>query len=115
MVAGETLLPHSASVMSSTRRTGNACQIHLDERLLYAALPAAIPFDDGSLEGHALELWHVERDVTGGRGEVAVIVAAEVALTGLAALVAGSLCQGTPPLFPAVRSGFLPRCRGPIP
>lgn len=36
----------------------------------------------------------MERDVTGGRGEVAVIMAAAVALTGLAALVAGSLCQG---------------------
>ena len=94
---------------------GNACQIHLDEGLLHAALPAAIPFDDGSLEGHTLESRHVERDVAGGRGEVAVIVAAAVALTGLAALVAGNLCQGTPPLFPAVRSGFPPRCCGPIP
>ena len=49
---------------------GNACQIHLDERFLHAALPAAIPFDDGCLEGHALEPRHVERDITGGRGEV---------------------------------------------
>ena len=32
----------------------------------------------------------MERDVAGGRGEVAVIVAAAVALTGLAALVAGN-------------------------
>lgn len=35
----------------------------------------------------------MERDVTGGRGEVAVIMAAAVALTGLAALVASSLRQ----------------------
>ena len=49
---------------------GNACQIHLDERFLHAALPAAIPFDDGCLEEHALEPRHVERDITGGRGEV---------------------------------------------
>ena len=42
---------------------GNACQIHLNERLLHAALPAAIPLDDGSLEGYALEPRHVERDV----------------------------------------------------
>ena len=94
---------------------GNACQIHLDEGLRHAALPAVIPLDDGCLEGHAFEPRHVERDVTGGRGEVAVIMAAAVALTGLAALVAGSLCQGTPPLFPAVRSGFPPHCCGPIP
>ena len=33
---------------------GNACQVHLDEGLLHAALPAAIPLDDGRLEGHAL-------------------------------------------------------------
>ena len=70
MVAGETLLPHNASVMSSNTAHGNACQIHLDERFLHAALPAAIPFDDGCLEGHALEPRHVERDITGGRGEV---------------------------------------------
>ena len=42
---------------------GNACQIHLNERLLHAALPAAIPLDDGRLEGHALEPGDMERDV----------------------------------------------------
>jgi hypothetical protein len=68
--------------------------MHFDERFLYAALPAAIPLDDGSLEGYALEPGYVERDVAGGRGEVAVIAAAAVALTGLAALVAGRLRQG---------------------
>ena len=36
----------------------------------------------------------MERDVAGGRGEAAVIVAAAVALTGLAALVTGRLRQG---------------------
>ena len=35
----------------------------------------------------------MECDIAGGRGEVAVIVAASVALTGLAALVARRLCQ----------------------
>lgn len=72
---------------------GNACQVHLDERCRHAALPATIPLDDGCLEGHALEPRHVERDVTGGRGEVAVIMAAAVALTSVDALVAGSLRQ----------------------
>ena len=51
-----------------------ACQVHLDEGLLHAALPAAIPLDDGRLEGYALEPGHMERDVAGGRGEVAVIL-----------------------------------------
>ena len=49
---------------------GNACQVHLDEGFLHAALPAAIPFDDGGFEGYALEPGYVERDVAGGRGEV---------------------------------------------
>ena len=35
----------------------------------------------------------MERDIAGGGGEVAVVVAAAVALTGLAALVAGRLRQ----------------------
>ena len=72
---------------------GDACQVHLDEGLLHAALPAAIPLDDGRLEGHALEPRHVERDVAGGRGEAVIIVTAAVALTGLAALIAGRLRQ----------------------
>ena len=40
---------------------GNACQVHLDEGLLHAALPAAVPLDDGSLEGHTLSrgIWSV--------------------------------------------------------
>ena len=93
---------------------GNTRQIHLDEGFLHAALPAAIPFDDGSLEGYALEPRHVERDVTGSRGEVAVIVTAAVALTGFAALVARRLRQGLSLFSPAARLVFLLRCRGPI-
>lgn len=72
---------------------GNACQVHFDERLLHAALPATIPLDDGCLEGHALEPGHMERDVTGDGGKIPVIMAAAVALTSVAALVAGSLRQ----------------------
>ena len=36
----------------------------------------------------------MECDVAGGRGEIAVIVTAAVALTSFIALVAGRLCQG---------------------
>lgn len=57
----------------------------------HAALPAAILLNDGSLEGYALEPGDVERNVTGGRGKVPVVVTAAVALTGLAALIAGRL------------------------
>ena len=49
----------------------------------------------------------MERDVAGGRGEVAVIVAAAVALTGLTALVAGGLCQGLHLLLQQLVQGFL--------
>ena len=85
---------------------GNACQVHLDEGLLHAALPAAIPLDDGSLKGHALEPGHVKRDVAGGRGEIPVIVAAAVALTGLAALIAGRLRQRLRLLLQQLVQGF---------
>ena len=81
--------------------------VHLNERLIHTALPAAIPLDDGGLEGHALEPRHVERDVAGGRGEAAVIVAAAVALTGLAAFVAGGLRQRLRLLFQQLVQGFL--------
>lgn len=86
---------------------GNACQVHLDERCLHAALPAAIPLDDGCLEGHALEPGHMERDVTGDGGKIPVIMAAAVALTSLAALVAGGLRQGLRLFFQQFVQGCL--------
>ena len=70
-------------------------------------LSPTIPLDDGCLEGHALEPGHMERDVTGDRGEVAVIMAAVVALTGLAALVASSLRQRLHLLFQQFVQRFL--------
>ena len=53
---------------------GDASQIHLDEGFLHAALPTAIPLDDGGLEGHALESGDVERNVAGGREMIRPIV-----------------------------------------
>ena len=49
----------------------------------------------------------MERDVAGGRGEIAVIVTAAVALTGLATLIAGRLRQGLRLLFQQLVQGFL--------
>ncbi len=49
----------------------------------------------------------MKRDVAGGRGEAAVVVAAAVALTGLAALVAGRLRQGLRLLLQQLVQGFL--------
>ena len=80
-----------SDVLHATHRY--TCQVHLDKRFFYTALSAAIPLDDGSLKGYALEPRHMERDVAGGRGEVAVIVTAAIALTSLTTLVARSLRQ----------------------
>ena len=49
----------------------------------------------------------MERDVAGGGGEIAVIVTAAVALTGLAALIAGRLRQGLRLLLQQLVQGFL--------
>ena len=48
----------------------------------------------------------MERDVSGGRGKIPVIVAAAVALTGLTALVAGDLRQGLRLLLQQLVQGF---------
>ena len=48
----------------------------------------------------------MERDIPGGRGKIPVIVAAAVALTGLAALVAGGLRQGLRLLFQQLVQGL---------
>ena len=86
--------------MSSTRRTDTP---HLDESFFYAAFPAAVSLDDSSLERNALEPGHMECHISGSGGKVSVIVAAAVALTGLAALVAGSLRQASLPPLPEAR------------
>ena len=72
---------------------GYTCQIHFDECFFHAALTAAIPLDDGGFKGHALESWHMERNVAECCSEVTVIVTAAVALTSLITLVASSLRQ----------------------
>ena len=49
----------------------------------------------------------MERNVTGGRGKVPVVVTAAVALTGLAALIASRLRQGLRLLLQQLVQGFL--------
>lgn len=93
MVDGDTLLPHSASV-TFPPRAGRICQpIHLNESLSRAAFTAAIPLNDCSLKGDALELGHLEGDISGSGGEIAVVVAAAIPLSLLIALVPGCLGQ----------------------
>ena len=72
---------------------GYAGQVHLNESLFHAALPEAVSLNNGSLEGDPLELGHLEGDISGSSGEVAVVVAAAVALALLISLVPGSLGQ----------------------
>ena len=93
MVEGETLLPQRASVISSTRRTDTPSQVYFNKSLFYAALPAAIPLNNSSLEGDSFEFWHLESNFSGSRSEVAAVVAAAVALALLVTLVPGSLGQ----------------------
>ena len=54
------------NIVYSTHR--NTCQIHLDERFLHVALPAAIPLNNCCLKGNSLEARNAERDVGGGKG-----------------------------------------------
>ena len=56
-------------------------------------LPAAIPLNDGCLKGNTFKAWYMECDVSRSGGEVPVVVAAAVAPTGLAALIADCLGQ----------------------
>ena len=42
---------------------GYACQVHLNEGFFHAALPAAIPLNDGGFKGDPLELGYLERDI----------------------------------------------------
>ncbi len=72
---------------------GYASQVHFNKSLFHAALPAAIPLNDGSLKGDSLELGYLEGDIPGSGGEVAVIVAAAVALALLVAFIPGCLGQ----------------------
>ena len=44
-----------------------------NEGFLHAALPAAIPLNDGRFKRDALETGHMECDVSGGGGKVPVL------------------------------------------
>ena len=71
----------------------HACQVHLNEGFLHAALPAAIPLNDGGLEGDPFELGYLEGNIPGSGGKIAAVVAAAVSLALLITLVPGRLGQ----------------------
>ena len=70
-----------------------SCQVHLDERLFYIALPSAIPLDNGCFKGNALQARDMECDISRSASKVPIIVTTAVALTGFAALVPRRLSQ----------------------
>ena len=72
MAAGEALLPHSASVMSSTRRTETPAR-YISMRASSTRLSRRRYRSLMAVSKDTLELRHMERDVAGG-GEVAVII-----------------------------------------
>ncbi len=81
--------------LSDVRHTpdGRTRQVHLNESIFHATLPAAIAFNDGGLKRNPLELRYLESDIPGSGGKVAAVVAAAVALALLISLVPGSLGQ----------------------
>ena len=91
IVAGDTLLPHRASVISSTRRTDTHARY--DESFFYTALPTAVPLNDGGLKGDLFELGYLEDNVPRTDGKIAAVVVAAITLTLLIALVPGRLSQ----------------------
>ena len=57
---------------------GYAGQVHLDESLFYTAFPAAIPLNNGGFKGDSFKLRHLECDIPGSGGEVAVVLATAI-------------------------------------
>ena len=78
--------------------------VQLNEEIIKGQLKELVR---GSVVETLNEPRHMERDVAGGRGEVAVVVTAAVALTSLATLIAGGLCQGLRLLLQQLVQGFL--------
>lgn len=58
---------------------------------LEECLQGILPFNDGSFKRDSSELRHLESDIRGSGGKVAVVVAAAVALVLLVALIPGRL------------------------
>ena len=71
----DTLLPHSASVMSSTWRTvPKRRPVHLNKRILYDVLTATVFLYDSRLKGDPIKFGDLDGDVARGYTEVPNVV-----------------------------------------
>src|SRR5262245_28648274 len=89
-VEGDTRVPHKASVMSSTRRTG---QVHLDQRLFDRTLAPPIALDDRRLERLPAQLRYPQPDLAGLGLQAALVVAGAGIATRRAALIPLRIAQ----------------------
>ena len=65
----------------------DARQIHLDQRFLDRALPAAVPLDDRGLEGLAPQLWYLEAYFAGAGLQRSFVAASSGVLPRLAPFI----------------------------
>ncbi len=86
MVAGDTFVPHNVSVISSTRRRNTPAR-YISKRFFYRGFPAAVAFNDGSLERDTFKLSDIELHFTGGYLEMPFVMPGTVALTVTGALI----------------------------
>ena len=94
---------------------GYDCQVHLGEGLFHAAFPTTIPLNNSRLEIDPIGFGDLEGYISGGGGEIAVIVAAAIALLVLIALVPGRLVQLLRLGLQQLVEGFLLRCSVQVP
>ena len=66
---------------------GHAGQVHVDQGLLDALLPAPVAFDDRGLEDRAIQFRHLDLVPAGLGGQAPVVVAGAVRLPSAAAFV----------------------------
>ena len=92
MVDGDTLLPHRASVMSSTRRTDTPAR-YISMRASSTLLSRRRYRSMMAVSKEPLEFWHPQDNIPGSGGKVSAIVAVAVALAVFIALVPGCLGQ----------------------
>ena len=92
-LAGERLRGHAVSPQQLAGVVnlpgGHAGQVHVDQGLLDALLPAAVALDDRGLEDRALQFRHLDLEPAGLGGQAPLVMAGPVRLPPAVALVSG--------------------------